>query len=374
MDALIYITWVSIPIVLVLLAVLVALRNSFDDSKEIDRSRPRRILRRANAFAFYAAFCAALDLYVLRDIGEWSAQWKPSEELVLLIRLCLLPLVALIGGFTALVYRSWRPRRGFDRLQVEVRGSSPVFLFIAFAVVALIIWERGDALRVNPFIAIDLSGSQGANDSNTTRRSFYSDNSGGGDSPPDAPAELPPLLVSLVRGIESAAATLQDLLGISATPSTSPAPTPRPARPEGDRPDFNPEGNLAFGPVAESIAREVGVDPILVRALIEASSGFNVRWEGMNGHRGLMGLRPDVMQAIGNRDFFNGHQNIRFGCAELKRIVALSGNDLRLTIVRYRVGPQAALKDITPGSFLEEFVDKVINIYEIAKARESTDR
>jgi soluble lytic murein transglycosylase-like protein len=126
--------------------------------------------------------------------------------------------------------------------------------------------------------------------------------------------------------------------------------------------------------VAESIAREAGVDPILVRALIEASSGFNLRWEGIAGHRGLMGLRPDVMQAIGDRDFFHGHQNIRFGCAELKRVVALSGGDLRLTIVRYRVGPQATLANITPGSFLEEFVDKVVNIYEIAKARENTSQ
>ncbi len=375
MDAIIYIIWVSIPITLVLLSILVGIRTAFDDSKELDRKRPKRILRMANAFACYAAICASIDLYVLQDIGEWIPEFYPSDQFILLARLGMLPVLAIAGSFLLLVARAIRPRRGFDRLQMEVRGSSPLFLFIALGIVAFVVWERSEAIR-----ASSLEYPRGTSSFNQTSRPTF----GNGDQAPsqsknsaassDGQTQERGLFESLSENFSSFTSDLYEMVGLERPAPSYETPQPMPTPIPGDRPDFNSEGSLTFGPVVEKVALEEGVDPSLVLALVEASSGFNVRWEGVDGHKGLMGLRPDLMSAVGDRDFFNGYQNVRFGCRELKHILAANNDDIALAVARYRMGLQEidSLSDIKEGSFLSEFVEKVLAIYKIAKARNRT--
>src|SRR3954470_19668768 len=59
----------------------------------------------------------------------------------------------------------------------------------------------------------------------------------------------------------------------------------------------------------DSIATNHGVDPALVRAIIQTESNFN-RWAvSAKGARGLMQLIPDTGARYGVRDFFDPRQN-----------------------------------------------------------------
>src|SRR5262245_57529451 len=68
----------------------------------------------------------------------------------------------------------------------------------------------------------------------------------------------------------------------------------------------------------ESIARNYGVDPALVRAMIKTESNFN-RWAvSSKGALGLMQLIPNTGARFGVRDFFDPQQNIEGGVRYIK--------------------------------------------------------
>ena len=85
-------------------------------------------------------------------------------------------------------------------------------------------------------------------------------------------------------------------------------------------------------------AREYGVSPALVRAVIEVESAWQPGVVSPKGAMGLMQLMPATAEHFGITHPFNIDENIRGGVAYLARLVRMFHGDLRLVIAAYAAG------------------------------------
>jgi soluble lytic murein transglycosylase-like protein len=83
------------------------------------------------------------------------------------------------------------------------------------------------------------------------------------------------------------------------------------------------------------------VSPDLVRAVIQAESGFNPRARSVKGALGLMQLMPATAAEYGVLDAFNPMENIRAGVAYLKSLLVRYNQDESLALAAYNAGPTA---------------------------------
>ncbi len=89
----------------------------------------------------------------------------------------------------------------------------------------------------------------------------------------------------------------------------------------------------------EDAAREHGVDPALVRAVIHAESGFNPYARSRKGAMGLMQLMPGTASDMGVRDPWAVQQNIEGGVKYLAMLLAEYKGDITLATAAYNAGP-----------------------------------
>lgn len=81
-----------------------------------------------------------------------------------------------------------------------------------------------------------------------------------------------------------------------------------------------------------------GLDPDLVRAVIQTESSFRADAQSGAGAQGLMQLMPSTAKSLGVTDAFDPQQNIEAGTKYLSDLVQRFG-DLRLALAAYNTGP-----------------------------------
>ena len=129
------------------------------------------------------------------------------------------------------------------------------------------------------------------------------------------------------------------------------------------------EINAAIADAASS----TGLDPNLIRAVIQTESSFRVDAVSGAGAQGLMQLMPGTAGELGVTDPFDAYQNVNGGAAYLKRQINRFG-DVRLALAAYNTGPaRIASLGITdandPGEYekiaggVRGYVDKVMAYY-----------
>ena len=100
----------------------------------------------------------------------------------------------------------------------------------------------------------------------------------------------------------------------------------------------------AFKYMVEDIARQYGLDPYLLHAIIKVESGYNPRALSAKGARGLMQLMPETARRFGVSDAFNPRENIRGGAEYVQWLLKLFQGDVELALAGYNAGEQAVIR------------------------------
>ncbi len=98
-------------------------------------------------------------------------------------------------------------------------------------------------------------------------------------------------------------------------------------------------GTGQYAALIQAYAAKHGIDPKLVRAVIQTESGGNPRAVSPAGAMGLMQLMPANIQEAGISDAFDPEQNIAAGTQQLSGLLKEYGGDLDLALAGYNAGP-----------------------------------
>ena len=128
-----------------------------------------------------------------------------------------------------------------------------------------------------------------------------------------------------------------------------------------------------FDPIIVNVARNEGVDPFLVRALIWRESRFDPTTHGQADEHGLMQVTPEVGQkwAQENKvadykddDLYNPETNIRVGTWYLNRAIkhwVQTDDPVSFALAEYNAGRKNALRWVDPLAPLSHtaFLDRI---------------
>ena len=117
--------------------------------------------------------------------------------------------------------------------------------------------------------------------------------------------------------------------------------------------------------IIERYSDEHGVDPTLVRAVIQVESNFDPKCVSVKGARGLMQLMPATAKRFGVTSVHDPEQNIRGGVRYLAYLTELFNGDLRRVLAAYNAGEGAVMRygGIPPYTETSNYVVKALTVY-----------
>jgi hypothetical protein len=143
---------------------------------------------------------------------------------------------------------------------------------------------------------------------------------------------------------------------------------PKPVEPEPAATQSQPDDSLLDGtPYAEIIAtvsEAQGVNPLLVRALIQVESKFRPTARSRKGAMGLMQLMPSTAREYNVRNPFEPKANIEAGIKHLKALIERFGSSLELGLAAYNAGPGAVEKfnGVPPYRETRDYVSRILSL------------
>ena len=118
-----------------------------------------------------------------------------------------------------------------------------------------------------------------------------------------------------------------------------------------------------FEPIINSCALEYGVDTSLVKAVIQAESGYNPNALSRKGAAGLMQLMPKTAEGLKVSNAFDPSENIRGGVRYLRFLLDTFKGDVSLALAAYNAGLSkvAQYRGIPPYEETRNYVGKVLS-------------
>ncbi|TGL61802.1 lytic transglycosylase domain-containing protein [Leptospira ognonensis] len=115
----------------------------------------------------------------------------------------------------------------------------------------------------------------------------------------------------------------------------------------------------------EKTAKEKGIDPNLVKAVIKTESGFKPNAVSPKGALGLMQLMPSTADMLGVEDPLDPRENVVGGTTYLKDMLQKFG-DTEKALAAYNAGPGAVqkYKGVPPYQETQDYINKVKKNYQ----------
>jgi len=126
-----------------------------------------------------------------------------------------------------------------------------------------------------------------------------------------------------------------------------------------------------YDALIEENAAVHGVNPHLVRAVIQQESAFNPNARSHKGAMGLMQLMPATAAELGVTDPYSPRENIRGGVAYLKGLLTKFAQNVELALAAYNAGPTAVTKygAVPPYKETQNYVTRITNAVEAVGPR-----
>jgi hypothetical protein len=129
--------------------------------------------------------------------------------------------------------------------------------------------------------------------------------------------------------------------------------------------DDDPADSLAstpFGEIIVSMARAHGVDPMLVRAVIEVESNYRPRARSHKGAMGLMQLMPATARQYDVKNPYDPRANIAAGVMHLKTLIDRWGVELALAAYNAGEGAVKKFNGIPPYRETRNYVARILSL------------
>lgn len=146
-----------------------------------------------------------------------------------------------------------------------------------------------------------------------------------------------------------------------------PEPEPEAARPGPDVAALEPGDHLAtnqrYAAIIERVSAEQGVDPKLVRAVIQVESAYQLRARSRKGAIGLMQLMPMTARQYGVSDPYDPESNIEAGIKHLKSLLQRFSTRA-LALAAYNAGEAAVerFRGIPPYPETQAYVYRILKL------------
>ncbi|MGK7344916.1 MAG: lytic transglycosylase domain-containing protein [Candidatus Nitrospinota bacterium M3_3B_026] len=137
-----------------------------------------------------------------------------------------------------------------------------------------------------------------------------------------------------------------------------------------------PAASSMYDRIITEAARRHGLDPMLIKAVIEVESGFDRFSISSKGARGLMQLMPGTARLLGVHNVYDPALNIDGGSRYLRMMLDEFGGDLRLALAAYNAGPTAVKRygGTPPYRETMRYIDKVYAAYRAHAGRAAPAR
>jgi hypothetical protein len=130
-----------------------------------------------------------------------------------------------------------------------------------------------------------------------------------------------------------------------------------------DLPDLSLLETTPYGEIIAAMSEAHGVDPLLVRALIQVESGYRPKARSNKGAMGLMQLMPSTAREYKVRNPYEPKANIEAGIKHLKSLIDRFGV-VDLALAAYNAGEGAVKKfnGIPPYRETRDYVTRILSI------------
>lgn len=120
-----------------------------------------------------------------------------------------------------------------------------------------------------------------------------------------------------------------------------------------------------YDPMIERVANDHGVDPALVKAVVQAESAFDPLAVSVDGARGLMQVLPETAARFRVRDLNNPYLNLQAGVGYLRDLLDQFEGDVRLAVAAYNAGENAVRRHqgVPPYPETQRYLNKVMGLY-----------
>lgn len=146
-----------------------------------------------------------------------------------------------------------------------------------------------------------------------------------------------------------------------------PEPAPAAAEPEASgtaepADASSPLDGTPYGDIIATLSETHGVDPMLVRALIQVESGYRPRARSSKGAMGLMQLMPATIREYRVRNPFEPRANIEGGIRHLKSLIDRFGVEIALAAYNAGEGAVRRFNGIPPYRETRNYVARILSL------------